>query len=344
MCRCNEIDYEIDPRGEAATKEEAAEDEGAASSRKKSRRGKKQHWKHREPYQGTQVVPTSLQSTEKMMPNYLPPSADPSVPVLRVAEVSATGVSIKEEPREGGGKRKAEAPLESSKTKLAAPPAWFSRDSISSKERLLLSEFFDGSMPHLNESVFKQLRTSICNEYTVNPHVYLSATSCRKKISMDIRAILAVHDFLDSHGIINYAVEAIARPARMNLLLAPSDSDIKPISTEPRGAVPSSLPPELRDQLLDAVSKCDVGDWDAVAMQLEGQLTPAECLRQFAALPLDFEPKVSIPPVIPTEPLKSEEVKRNLLLEYMTIRMQTVEEKVQLKYSFIFCLFDAFVA
>lgn len=286
----NEVDYEIDTRDANAAAYSAVEGEGdaAGAMRRKKNRGKKPGgWKR--DITGTQVVPASVHATEKMMPNLLPPSADEAVEVLRVVDVTQSSAELTEHVR--GGKRKAEDQGErSSKRGVEAPgslpPSWFDIDAIHPQERVFLPEFFDGSVLHLSPAIYKSTRNSIIDEYKSTPQIYLSATACRKRVSGDIRAIIAIHDFLDSHGIINYAVDPALRPPR-GVLVFPTRCASLGALEEPLTKGPTTArEKELTERLLKAVSVCAPGDWAGISNLMDGDLTPAECLRYFASLTL----------------------------------------------------------
>lgn len=285
----NEVDYEIDNRdANVATYSTADDADAAGAMRRKKSRGKKQAgWKR--DITGTQVVHGSVHATEKMMPNKLPPSVDEAEDVLRIVDVTQSGAELTEQSR--GLKRKADSQdqretkrtLESSSS---GPPAWFTIDGIRGQEKLFLPEFFDGSVLQLSPEIYRNTRNAIFDEYRSTPHIYLSATACRKRISGDIRAVIAIHDFLDSHGIINYAVDPALRPPRGVLVFptkcatlgALDDATIKFTSTEHQR--------ELTERLLKAVSTCAPGDWNGISDLISGELTPAECLRFFSSLTL----------------------------------------------------------
>lgn len=91
-------------------------------------------------------------------------------------------------------------------------PAWFNPNSISSTEVRYLPEFFDGSSSLRDVNSYQSLRNFMLNLYWQNSNAYLSATECRKRMCGDAGAIIRVHAFLDTFGIINYAVPTDARP------------------------------------------------------------------------------------------------------------------------------------
>lgn len=60
-------------------------------------------------------------------------------------------------------------------------------------------------------------RNFIIKLYRENPHAYLSATECRKKLPGDICSIIRLHAFLEHWGLINFNVEPYLRPAKIQL-------------------------------------------------------------------------------------------------------------------------------
>ena len=58
-------------------------------------------------------------------------------------------------------------------------------------------------------------RNYMVNASRAAPHVYLTATACRRNLAGDACSILRVHEFLTHWGLINYNVPAHAAPQGM---------------------------------------------------------------------------------------------------------------------------------
>lgn len=79
---------------------------------------------------------------------------------------------------------------------------WFKFNAAHKIERQSLPEFF-GEKPSKNPTVYLKIRNFIVQAYWRTPASYLTATACRRCISGDAPAVLRVHAFLESWGIIN---------------------------------------------------------------------------------------------------------------------------------------------
>merc|ERR1711977_371218 len=51
------------------------------------------------------------------------------------------------------------------------------------------------------------------NTYRLNPPEYLTFTACRRNLCGDVCAIMRVHQFLETWGLINYQVDPETRPS-----------------------------------------------------------------------------------------------------------------------------------
>ena len=82
--------------------------------------------------------------------------------------------------------------------------AWFSLDDVHDIERRALPEYFSpGSSLKTSES-YKQARNFIVGTYREQPTLYLSLTECRRHLSLDVAAVMRMHQFLEHWGVINY--------------------------------------------------------------------------------------------------------------------------------------------
>ncbi|RHY39030.1 hypothetical protein DYB38_002090 [Aphanomyces astaci] len=84
---------------------------------------------------------------------------------------------------------------------------WFSLHSIHPLEKRMLPEFFQDNKAK-PPTVYMTYRNYMVNASRAAPHVYLTATACRRNLAGDACAILRVHEFLMHWGLINYHLEA----------------------------------------------------------------------------------------------------------------------------------------
>ncbi|OQR99377.1 hypothetical protein ACHHYP_06905 [Achlya hypogyna] len=93
---------------------------------------------------------------------------------------------------------------------------WFSLDAVHSLEKRMLPEFFEeprpGTIRSKTPQVYVTYRNYMVHASRAQPHVYLTATACRRNLAGDVCAILRVHEFLTHWGLINYHVPAHAAP------------------------------------------------------------------------------------------------------------------------------------
>lgn len=78
--------------------------------------------------------------------------------------------------------------------------------------------------------------------YRLNPTEYLTATACRRNLAGDVCAIIRNHAFLEQWGLINYQVDADARPAPMG---PPSTSHFHVMADTPAGLQPLQPPKNM---------------------------------------------------------------------------------------------------
>ena len=189
--------------------------------------------------------------------------------------------------------------------KLSTLPGWFRTSSVSSIEIRYLSEFFDGSSPLKTPDNYLSMRSFICNLYSQNTTIYLSATDCRKKLAGDAGSIIRVHHFLDTFGIINHAVAPEARPpilpmSLLHPLQKPSVFASHRGETCNAGSKSAALigtrykqiqwDAATDNELVKSVLKHGL-DWHAVGIDMGSifcgmGITAEDCVVRFAELPL----------------------------------------------------------
>lgn len=116
--------------------------------------------------------------------------------------------------------------------------AWFSMRRISEVERESLPEFFTGVNRSKTPQVYGKYRNFMINAYRQNPHEYLTVTACRRNLVGDAATLMRVHHFLDEWGLINYQVEAEARPSTVS---PPFTGHWRVKYDTPRGLYPFSM-------------------------------------------------------------------------------------------------------
>ncbi|RWS07661.1 SWI/SNF complex subunit SMARCC2-like protein [Dinothrombium tinctorium] len=117
--------------------------------------------------------------------------------------------------------------------------AWFDYNSIHSVERRALPEFFNGKNKSKTPEVYLAYRNFMIDTYRLNPTEYLTVTACRRNLAGDVCAIMRVHALLEQWGLINYQVDADARPTPMG---PPSTSHFHILVDTPSGLQPLSSP------------------------------------------------------------------------------------------------------
>lgn len=117
--------------------------------------------------------------------------------------------------------------------------AWFDYNSIHAVERRGLPEFFNSKNKSKTPEVYIAYRNFMIDTYRLNPTEYLTVTACRRNIAGDVCAIMRVHAFLEQWGLVNYQVDADARPTPMG---PPSTSHFHVLVDTPSGLQPLNPP------------------------------------------------------------------------------------------------------
>lgn len=95
--------------------------------------------------------------------------------------------------------------------------AWFNIETIHEIEMQSLPEYFCGKFPHKNPATYMDYRNFIIKLYRESPKAYLSATVCRRNLPGDVCSIIRLHAFLELWGLINFNVDPLLRPAKVQL-------------------------------------------------------------------------------------------------------------------------------
>ena len=83
---------------------------------------------------------------------------------------------------------------------------WFDMNEIHAIEKKSLPEWFNGRNRSKTPQTYKDCRDFMVNTYRLNPPEYLTFTACRRNLCGDVCAIMRVHQFLETWGLINYQV------------------------------------------------------------------------------------------------------------------------------------------
>ena len=118
---------------------------------------------------------------------------------------------------------------------LPSYSTWFDMHTINNIERKALPEFFNSRNRSKTPAVYKDYRDFMINTYRLNPVEYLTVTACRRNLAGDVCAIMRVHAFLEQWGLINYQVDADARPSNVG---PPFTGHFRVIADTPRGLQP----------------------------------------------------------------------------------------------------------
>nr|MBE5726372.1 moira [Cucujiformia] len=113
--------------------------------------------------------------------------------------------------------------------------AWFDYNSIHEIEKRALPEFFNGRNKSKTPEIYLAYRNFMVDTYRLNPTEYITSTACRRNLAGDVCAIMRVHAFLEQWGLINYQVDADARPTPMG---PPPTSHFHILSDTPSGLQP----------------------------------------------------------------------------------------------------------
>jgi len=301
----NEVDYEKDGDEDEFV-------EGGKGSSKKSK-GKTADTKRKREAVVAEALPvfdkldtnvTQLSSTQQGKVTTVS-AKDSHIIISTSEEEGISSAEIKEEADERDKKR---SRLDASDMNgLGKLPSWFHPTMVHAYEHKHLSEFFNNSSVYHTPHEYLRIRNNIVHLYAEAPTVFLSATSCRRKLTGDVGAILRVHAFLDAFEVINYNVEVMAKP-RIAFLplyehergeaLANTDAATNKLGdAKTVAALASTFTPEMDKILLESVLQFD-GNWSQVAVAVDGvvssngvkkahSITPVVCMTRFAVLPLD---------------------------------------------------------
>ena len=113
--------------------------------------------------------------------------------------------------------------------------SWFDYNCIHTVERRALPEFFNCKNKSKSAEIYLAYRNFMVDTYRLNPTEYLTVTACRRNLAGDVCTIMRVHAFLEQWGLVNYQVDADAKPAPMG---PPSTSHFHVLVDSPAGIQP----------------------------------------------------------------------------------------------------------
>lgn len=144
---------------------------------------------------------------------------------------------------------------------------WFRLDAINPIEQRMLPEFFtSGGATSKTGQIYMKYRNYMVHSYRQQPHVYLTATACRRNLAGDACAILRVHEFLTHWGLINYNVPPHAMPPSIhpNYALKPDPT----VSSSTRNGPLAVLTEDSRAQIKPQTWLCEACGMNAVEFEL----------------------------------------------------------------------------
>lgn len=131
--------------------------------------------------------------------------------------------------------------------------AWFDMKKVHAIEKESLPEFFTNANPSKTPALYVKYRNFLVNAYRLNPNDYLTVTAARRSLVGDVGAVMRLHRFLSRWGLINYQVDAEAKPKPVE---PPYTGDYQVSYDAPRGLFPfESFKPPLEHHKLDKLKE-----------------------------------------------------------------------------------------
>lgn len=91
--------------------------------------------------------------------------------------------------------------------------SWFKFSEINDIEKKSIPDFFDNSATFKTPKVYMDTRDFMINTFRLSPYEYLTMTSVRKNLAMDVASIFKIHVFLEKWGLINYQIDPRSKPS-----------------------------------------------------------------------------------------------------------------------------------
>ena len=80
---------------------------------------------------------------------------------------------------------------------------WFDANLVHEIERRALPELFQPE-PTLTKQEYIEARNFVITTFRQEPTLFLSVTECRRHLSLDVSAVIRIHQFLEYWGLVNY--------------------------------------------------------------------------------------------------------------------------------------------
>lgn len=178
---------------------------------------------------------------------------------------------------------KKEEQIETDVVKMPTPD-WYQADKISSFEKVLLPEWFNGSAEHRTPESYLRARETMIEMSKKLDSRYLTSTMARRSIPGDVGSILRLHGFLTSYALINETAINDTTPTPMTFVRKLCPSDNEEIHSKIREAVVDQAR-NKRAKMAESDEAPITIDWDIIAQTVGGGLSASDCQRQFLALP-----------------------------------------------------------
>jgi len=86
---------------------------------------------------------------------------------------------------------------------VPAHAGWFDANLVHEIERRALPELFQPE-PTLTKQEYIEARNFVIATFRQEPTLFLSVTECRRHLSLDVSAVIRIHQFLEYWGLVNY--------------------------------------------------------------------------------------------------------------------------------------------
>jgi SWI/SNF related-matrix-associated actin-dependent regulator of chromatin subfamily C len=168
--------------------------------------------------------------------------------------------------------------------KIKLQPDWYKPTAVSSLERAVLSEWFDGSSTHRTLASYVSAREKMIEmSNKIGQDHFLTGTMVRRTIAGDVGSLLQLHAFLTSYSLINNNAINESTPTPMFLLKRPLNWTDEMMQTNLMHAVVEQT--RKRPKVMSTSDFVPI-DWEAVATSVGCGATSSDCERQFLTMPI----------------------------------------------------------
>ena len=174
-------------------------------------------------------------------------------------------------------------------------PSWYDPSKPSELEQRTLPEWFNASAPHRTAATYITVREKILDLAKRNGQQFITSTALRRSVAGDAGSLLRLHKFLMDWGLLNSgqvgetapsdavlrgvhaAGGALARAKRKS-----PEHSVAPWTSERVHALEASVCKHLDKQASSNSPEMKVViNWEGVASELGGGVTPSDCQRAF---------------------------------------------------------------